>query len=224
MPRSRAHRAARWILGGLAGVFAFAVLVAMVGDGERGAPTPPTTTSTATAAPVSGPVVELVEVARVIDGDTFELSDGRTVRVLGIDSCEMKAPETYGGEQAKRTAEGQLMNRFIDVTLTAEPGVDTDRYGRLLRYVQVDGRDFGTGMVKYDHTGVYQGENDASDEYIAQLYANDTEYSANPPSGRECADPYPPSTGGGGGDVDVPDLNGRDGALTGGYCGRKWWC
>ena len=168
---------------------------------------------------------EVVTVARVVDGDTFELADGRKVRVLGIDSCEIG---TYGGEQAKSAADLQLTRTYSTVTLTSEPGVGTDQYGRLLRYVDVDGKDFGLDMVGWDHTGVYQGNNDASQSYIDQLYAADLKYAANPPSGRECADPYPSTTSSGGGVYvdtdDDDDFNMPDGALTGGYCARKWWC
>lgn len=112
--------------------------------------------------------------------------------------------------------------------------MDTDRWGRLLRYVQtVVGRgqigDYGLYMVRYDHTGVYQGDNDASDEYVQQLYAADLVYAENPPSGRECGepDPPPPADNSGGVYVDTDDGGDdgmRDGALTGGYCARKWWC
>jgi endonuclease YncB( thermonuclease family) len=90
---------------------------------------------------------EVVTVARVVDGDTFELTDGRKVRVLGIDSCKMG---TYG-EQAKSAADLQLTSTYSTVTLTSEPGVETDQYGRLLRYVDVDGADFGLDMVGWDH-------------------------------------------------------------------------
>src|SRR5688500_31439 len=48
------------------------------------------------------PAGEVIAVSRVVDGDTLELFGGRTVRVLGIDSCEMDTP---GGEQAKSSAE-----------------------------------------------------------------------------------------------------------------------
>lgn len=164
--------------------------------------------------------------SRVIDGDTFELVDGRQVRVLGIDSCEAG---TYGGQEAKRMAESDLTNPYdAPITMTREPGVDADQDRRLLRYVQLDGYDFGEQMVRYDHTGVYQGRNDAAPDYIARLYAADTEYAANPPAGRSCADPYPPAPTTGNtytyesdddGDVNMPD-----GALTGGYCRGKWWC
>jgi endonuclease YncB( thermonuclease family) len=130
-----------------------------------------------------------VTVTKVIDGDSLELSDGRTIRVLGIDSCEMNTP---GGQQAKSAAETQLGTG--PVTLTSEPGVDLDRYGRHLRYVQVGSVDLGESLVRHDHTGVYQdGDNDASDAYVQRLYANDLTFAANPPSGRECGAPYSPA-------------------------------
>jgi endonuclease YncB( thermonuclease family) len=198
--------------------------------GTTTTPTHSTTNTPATTSRLPHPESsgEEITVSRVIDGDTFELADGRTVRVLGIDSCETG---TYGGEEAKRAAEGQLQNQFNGIiTMTKEPSTpDTDRHGRLLRYVQLDSGqfDFGEHMVKYDHTGVYQGGNDASAAYLQRLYAADLEYAQSPPSGRECADPYADYRGGGsgGGSVDLDDdYNMPDGALTGGYCARKWWC
>jgi endonuclease YncB( thermonuclease family) len=152
-------------------------------------------------------------VARVIDGDTFELADGRVVRVLGIDSCEMETP---GGGQAKLAAQDVLLNTHV--VLTAEPGVDTDRYGRLLRYVTTAGNgDLGEHLVRFDHTGVYQGRNDASEAYLARLYARDLEYAARPPSGRECGATITEDDGTA--YVPVPD-NDREGR----FCGRRWWC
>ncbi len=108
--------------------------------------------------------------------------------------------------------------------------MDLDRYGRHLRYVQygTNHEDFGEYMVRNDHTGVYQGRHDASPDYVTRLYALDTQYSSNPPSGRECGGAYdstPPSSGSSYSyDSDDDDYNMPDGALTGGYCARKWWC
>ena len=60
------------------------------------------------------------------------------------------------------------------VALGVEPGVDRDRYGRLLRYVEVPGRgDLGEFLVRFPHTGVYQGRNDASPAYRQRLAALD---------------------------------------------------
>lgn len=128
--------------------------------------------------------------ARVIDGDSFELADGRQVRVLGIDSCEMG---TYGGQEAKSAAESSLTNPHNQpIALTAQPGVDLDDYGRQLRYVTMDGRyDFGESMVKYDHTGVYQGRNDASPAYLQRLYDGRPRLRPQPARGPQLRRPLP---------------------------------
>jgi endonuclease YncB( thermonuclease family) len=139
----------------------------------------------------ASPAGETVTIARVIDGDTFELVDGRTVRPLGIDSCEMDTP---GSPEAKSAAEDRLTGSFnANITITAEPGIDLDRHGRTLRYVQLNtGRDFGEEMVKYDHTGIYDpANNDASRAYLDRLYAADLVHAANPPSGQDYGDPAP---------------------------------
>jgi endonuclease YncB( thermonuclease family) len=170
----------------------------------------------------TNPVGEVITVKQVIDGETFETTDGRTIRVLGIDSCEMN---TYGGGDAKIAAEGQLLNQFNDpITIAREPGVDRDERGRLLRYVQLDGSDMGEYLVKYDHTGVDQGKNGASPEYIHRLYAHDTEYSMNPPSGRECADPYAEYRDGSSSDIDVYVNNDDSDDGESRFCSRRWWC
>lgn len=76
-------------------------------------------------------------VVRVVDGDTVKLDDGRTVRVLGIDTPETKRPgvrvQCYGPEAtafAQATLEGQR------VRVAEDSGQDkTDRYGRTLAYL-----------------------------------------------------------------------------------------
>jgi endonuclease YncB( thermonuclease family) len=180
---------------------------------------PATTAAPPTAAAsLPGGHGEAVKVSRTIDGDTFALTDGRMVRVLGIDSCESNTP---GGREATTAAHDVLMSGG-PVYLIIEPGVATDRDGRLLRYVNAGSRDLGTYMVRYDHTGVYQGDNDASAAYVAQLYANDLMNAAAPPSGRECGEPDPPAP-----DpappVNTDDDDDRDhdrDRNRGGFCGR----
>lgn len=112
-------------------------------------------------------------VSRVIDGDTVEVtgSDGSldTIRVIGIDTPEMDACE---GTSAKNA-----MLMFADgktVTLTmGGDGEDTDRYGRLLRYIDVDGQDVGLLLIdhgfavaRYDSRDGY-GRHDREDTYVA---------------------------------------------------------
>lgn len=179
--------------------------------------TAPTSTVFVVPPTTPRPTGETVTVSRVVDGDTFEIAGGRRVEVLGIDSCEIG---TYGGTQAKESAELSLDGR--SVVLEQEPGVDRDESGRLLRYVSTGvGSDFGETMVAQTHTGIDEGDDDASAQRIADLRAQDH-------TGRDCSEPDDtPSTGQYDVDVElgVDDDDGLpDGALTGGYCARKWWC
>lgn len=76
--------------------------------------------------------LEAATVARVIDGDTFELTDGRKVRLIGVNTPESTIrTEPYGKEASKYTKsklEGKKVYLQRDVS-------QTDRYGRLLRIV-----------------------------------------------------------------------------------------
>ncbi|MHC1560042.1 thermonuclease family protein [Actinomycetospora sp. C-140] len=148
----------------------------------------------------ASPVTTASHVARVIDGDSFALDNGDEVRVLGIDSCEMSTDE---GDDAKSAAEGFLTG--AQVTLTAEPGVDRDRYGRMLRYVSTTyGSDMGEYMVTGSHTAVYEGHNDASASRLARLRSLDT-------GGRTCDEPdYTPAPD----PVYVPDTSDDDGTYV----------
>lgn len=94
---------------------------------------------------LTDPGAEGLRVVEVVDGDTVKVSDGRTVRIIGIDSPETRYPgrpvECWGPEAtefAEQTLDGQ------EVTLVPDPTQDaTDRYGRTLAYVDLqDGRDF----------------------------------------------------------------------------------
>lgn len=97
--------------------------------------------STEDNSPVLGYAADDVEsavVSRVIDGDTIELSDGRTVRYIGIDTPEIKHPqkgkECFGSEASLKNEQlvlGKTVYLHKDIS-------ETDRYGRLLRYVWLD--------------------------------------------------------------------------------------
>ena len=88
-------------------------------------------TSSATTAPR-----DETRVIRVIDGDTIEIEGGQRVRYIGMDTPEDTSVRECFGEQATRRnrelVEGRLVELERDVS-------ETDRFGRLLRYVWVDG-------------------------------------------------------------------------------------
>jgi len=75
-------------------------------------------------------------VIQVIDGDTIVIKGGYRVRYIGIDTPEIHPElEAYGLEalQANRElVEGRIVRLERDIS-------ETDRHGRLLRYVYVDG-------------------------------------------------------------------------------------
>ncbi|NMB92520.1 MAG: thermonuclease family protein [Parcubacteria group bacterium] len=77
-------------------------------------------------------------VTRVIDGDTIEIEGGQKVRYIGIDTPETVDPrkpvQCFGVEASKKNkelVEGKRVRLEKDVS-------ETDKYGRLLRYVYAD--------------------------------------------------------------------------------------
>lgn len=117
-------------------------------------PTPTSTrvvpaTGTPTALPQATPVEAYVpqdssiilqpaRVTRVVDGDTIEVDiDGASYRVRYI---LVDTPETYGGLEPFGPEASEANRRLVEgKTVWLEKDVsETDRYGRLLRYVYVD--------------------------------------------------------------------------------------
>lgn len=82
----------------------------------------------------------------VIDGDTFDAErNGETerVRIIGIDTPER---DQCGYAEATTALRDAIGGRTV--TLVAGAPTDRDAYGRLLRYVEVDGADAGLGLVR----------------------------------------------------------------------------
>lgn len=93
------------------------------------------TTLTAGTSAVVGTQGERVLVTKVIDGDTIELENGSIVRLLGIDTPETKDPrkpvQCFGKEAANESR--KLINgRHV---ILEKDISETDKYGRLLRYI-----------------------------------------------------------------------------------------
>lgn len=84
---------------------------------------------------------EAMGVARVIDGDTIELINGDIVRYIGIDTPELNQAGADDDECLAWVARIRNMNMLSsgDLKLIKDPGVDKDKYGRLLRYVYAGG-------------------------------------------------------------------------------------
>ena len=82
--------------------------------------------------------VEKVTVNRVVDGDTVELTDGRKIRYLNMDTPETVKPNTpvmcYGMD-AKAYNKKAVDQKIIWLNFDKDP---TDRYGRTLAFIYLD--------------------------------------------------------------------------------------
>ncbi len=91
------------------------------------------------------------KVIEVIDGDTFRTEKGETVRLLGINAPEMTDP---GGDIAKNF----LLLMILNMAVRLERDItDKDEYGRLLRYVYINGTFVNAELVRmgYAETRFY---------------------------------------------------------------------
>jgi len=128
-------------------------------------------------------------VARVIDGDTIELDSGERVRYLMIDTPESTTETECWGEEAKAANAALVDGQTIELRYDVEC---TDKYGRLLAYVSLDGQVINELMVERGHACVLHippnGE-DVVDRYEA---LEDSARTSDPAKGlwAEC-DPAP---------------------------------
>ncbi len=170
-PRSRPRRATRRLrrdlagvlIAGLAGGLAWTMLPGPPAAEPPGAADPAWAgigTGTGAAAPVrasfglchSGGGGDCV-----VDGDTFWM-DGEKIRVADIDT-----PETHPARCAQEAALGEAATQRLHallnggaITLQAIDR-DTDRYGRKLRIVAIDGRGVGDTLVAEGLARPYRG-------------------------------------------------------------------
>lgn len=110
-------------------------------------------------------------VSSVVDGDTIDVARNGTyerVRVIGIDTPERGV---CGYSEAGNTLRAMVLAR--DVMLSPGAVDDRDRYGRILRYVDVDGADAGLALLeqglaiaRYDSRDGY-GRHPREDTYVA---------------------------------------------------------
>jgi endonuclease YncB( thermonuclease family) len=100
------------------------------------------------------PRLPIAVITRVVDGDTVELDNGETVRLIGIDT-----PEVYGGAECGGARASAYMERIATgrrVSVRTDPTQDTyDRYERLLAYLDAGGTDLGEAVLRAGWARVY---------------------------------------------------------------------
>jgi endonuclease YncB( thermonuclease family) len=152
-------------------------------------------------------------VTRVVDGDTLELANGASVRLVGIDTPERGE---CGYETAATALARLVLGQRVRLTVSDE---DRDRYGRLLRYVDRGNIDVGLRQIesgwavaRYDSRDGY-GYHPRENVYIATDRAVPDSRCPRPaprpavpardcaPGYSPCVPPYPP-------DLDCADVNG----------------
>jgi len=88
-----------------------------------------------------------IRVASITDGDTVKLSDGTSVRLLQIDTPELRGSECYAKEA--QVALANLLNKRGIIRLKTDAKLDqVDAYGRLLRYIFKGRTNINLEMVK----------------------------------------------------------------------------
>lgn len=92
-------------------------------------------TPIATSSATQGIEGEQAKVSKVIDGDTIELQNGQTVRLIGIDTPETVDPRRSVGCFGKEASNETKSLLFGKIVILQKDVSDTDKFGRLLRYV-----------------------------------------------------------------------------------------
>ncbi len=103
----------------------------------------------------------LYPVLYTFDGDTYSVkinNQKEKIRVLGIDTPEKKGgfrSEGCFGNQASDYVKEKLKNKKIALS-KPKTYSNTDKYGRLLRYVFLDGEDFGAHLISEGYAFSYK--------------------------------------------------------------------
>jgi micrococcal nuclease len=118
--------------------------------------------------PKEAPQEITYSVTRVIDGDTIEIEGGYKVRYIGIDTPETvhpsKSVECFGIEASnknKELVEGKKVKLEKDIS-------ETDKYGRLLRYVWVGDIFVNDYLVRqgYAYASTYPPDIKYSEQFV----------------------------------------------------------
>src|SRR3989338_201731 len=156
-------------------VFGGLFLVSFIGIAITAEPTEQQSQTSLSPTPTATPITEQenqqkqtqsdknqsLTVISVVDGDTLKISSGEVVRLIGIDSPETKA--SYYAE-----AKNKLTELTLNKKVRLEKDIsETDRYGRILRYIFVGNMFVNLEMVKQGYATAYTYPPDV--KYSAQF-------------------------------------------------------
>jgi micrococcal nuclease len=105
--------------------------------------------------------VTTISGVEIIDGDTFRLANGDTVRLIGIDAPELSQP---GGVLSREYLAHLLLGKPITLEKGSE---DRDNYHRLLRFVYTGDLCINEEMIRQGYAEArYLPENPIRDYYV----------------------------------------------------------
>jgi micrococcal nuclease len=110
------------------------------------------------------PTNQNLSVTEVTDGDTMKLSDGKTFRLYGVNSPEVKEP-FY--EEAKTFTQNLVLGK--EISFEQETNYKVDKFGRTLGYVFVDGVNLNIELVRNGLARVVLYEKRAKIKYQDEL-------------------------------------------------------
>lgn len=129
----------------------------LAGCGSLSLSTPHPTANYGTDKPANGAELAMVDVVRVVDGDTIEVmfqGKKEDVRLIGVDTPETVHPskpvQPYGPEASAFT-KSYLTGKQVGLEFDVE---QRDKYGRLLAYVWIDNQMFNRVLVKEGYAQV----------------------------------------------------------------------
>ena len=88
----------------------------------------------ATPTPTSSPISTYSKVTKVFDGDTIEIEGGQKVRYIGIDAAEVYPTIQCFSEEALAKNKELVLGKVVRIEKDLS---ETDKYGRLLRFVYI---------------------------------------------------------------------------------------
>ncbi|MBU7047281.1 MAG: thermonuclease family protein [Theionarchaea archaeon] len=107
---------------------------------------------------------DTISCTKIIDGDTFRLSNGETVRLIGIDAPELYQP---GGKESREYLTCLILNKGITLKKGYE---DRDKYNRLLRFAYVGDTCINEEMIRQGYAEArYMSPGDPKREYYLRL-------------------------------------------------------
>lgn len=85
------------------------------------------------------------KVTRVLDGDTVELENGDKIRYLLVDTPEVSGGGDCYGSNAAQFNSDLVLGKTIQISYDVEC---TDKFGRTLAYVSVNGQDVNSLLIQ----------------------------------------------------------------------------